>query len=104
MEITDPYSFVTQKSVLGRSICNYYNGKTAKYRKTTTYRIKFIDSYRFMQCSLSTFVDKLPGIDNKKPENKFIDTLRSVTDSRSQSINKILEIDRKILQKNKLIT
>ena len=83
MEITDPYSFVTQKSVLGRSICNYYNGKTTKNRKTTTYRLKFIDSYRFMQCSLSTLVDKLSGIDNKKPENKFIDTLRSVTDSRS---------------------
>ena len=79
------------------------NGKTAKKRKTTIYRLKFIDSYRFMQCSLSILVDNLPGIDNKKPENKFGDTIRSMTDSLSQSINKISEIDRKILQKNKLI-
>ena len=36
-------------------------GKTAKKHKTTTYRLKFIDSYRFMQCSLSTLVDNLSG-------------------------------------------
>ena len=38
-------------------------GKTAKKHKTTTYRLKFIDSYRFMQCSLSTLVDNLSGND-----------------------------------------
>ena len=55
--------------------------------KTVTYRLKFIDSYRFMQDSLSNLVDNLSGIDNKKPENKFTDSMRSVTDSLSQSID-----------------
>ena len=71
--------------------------------KTTTYKLKFIDSYRFMQDSLSNLVDNLSGNDNIKPENKFADTMRSMTDSLSQSINKISEIDREILQKNKFV-
>ena len=33
--------------------------------KTTTYKLKFIDSYRFMQDSLSNLVDDSSGIDNK---------------------------------------
>ena len=44
--------------------------------KTTTYKLKFIDSYRFMQDSLSNLVDNLSDINNKEPENKFVDTLR----------------------------
>ena len=56
-----------------------------------------------MQDALLNLVDNLSGIDNKKPENKFVDTMRSMTDSLSQSINKISEIDREILQKNKFI-
>ena len=39
--------------------------------KTFTYKLKFIDSYRFMQDSLSNLVDNLSGIDNKKPEKKI---------------------------------
>ena len=39
-----------------------------------------------MQCLLSTLVDNLSGIDNKKSENKFVDTMRSMKDSLSQSI------------------
>ena len=35
-------------------------------------------------------------IDKKEPENKFIDNMRSMMDSLSQSINKVSEIDRKI--------
>ena len=35
-------------------------------------------------------------IDEKEPENKFIDTMRSMTDLLSQSIDKVSEIDRKI--------
>ena len=51
------------------------NDKTAKKNmamvkqlknKTTTYRLKFIDSYRFMQCSLSTLADNLSGNDTKE--------------------------------------
>ena len=48
--------------------------------KTTTYKVKFIDSCRFMQDSLSNFVDNLSGINNKEPENKCGDTIRSITD------------------------
>ena len=56
--------------------------------KTTTYKLKFIDSYRFMQDSLSNLVNNLSGVDNKEPKNKFIDNIRSMTDSLSQSITK----------------
>ena len=69
--------------------------------KTTTYKLKFIDSYRLMQDSLSNLADNLSGIDNKKPENKSKDNVRSMTDSLSQSINKISQIDRKISQSSK---
>ena len=40
------------------------------------YMPKFFDSYRFMQDSLSNLVDNLSDINNKEPENKFVDTLR----------------------------
>ena len=77
--------------------------------ETTTYKLKFIDSYRFMQDSLSNLVDNLSEINNKKPKNKFTDSMRSITDLLSQSIDKISEMDREISQidekesKNKLI-
>ena len=35
--------------------------------KTTTYKLKFIDSCRFMQSSLSNLVDNLSEINNKEP-------------------------------------
>ena len=69
--------------------------------KTTTYKLKFIDSCRFMQSSLWNLVDNLSEINNKEP-NKFMDTLRSMTDSLSQSIDKVSETDKKLSQ-NKLI-
>ena len=37
-------------------------------------------------------------IDKKESENKFIDNMRSMTDSLSQSIDKVSEIDNKISQ------
>ena len=49
-----------------------------------------------MQDSLSNLVDNLSGIDNKKTENKFTDTMRSMTESLSQSIDKVSETGRKI--------
>ena len=49
-----------------------------------------------MQSSLSNLVD------NKGYKNKFTDSMRSMTDSLSQSIDKVLEIDNKISQ-NKFI-
>ena len=54
-----------------------------------------------MPDSLSNLVDNLSGINNKEPKDKFIDSMRSMTDPLSQSINKILQIDRKISQIDK---
>ena len=77
--------------------------------KTTTYKLKLIDSCRFMQNSLLNLVDNLSEINNKEPKDKFLDTMRSMTDSLSQSIDKVSEIDREISQidekepKNKFI-
>ena len=38
--------------------------------KTFTYRLKFIDSYRFMQGLLSNLVDNLSEINNKELDNQ----------------------------------
>ena len=48
-----------------------------------------------MSDSLSNLVDNLSEINNKEPKDKFIDTMRSMTDSLSLSINKISQIDQK---------
>ena len=64
--------------------------------KTVTYRLKFIDSCRFMQDSLSNLVDNLSEVNNKELKNKFTDNMRSMIDSLSQSISKVSEIDNKI--------
>ena len=62
-----------------------------------------------MQGSLSSLVDNLSEINNKEPKNKFTDSMRSMTDSLSQSIDKVSKIDREISQidekesKNKFI-
>ena len=78
-------------------------------KKVLDNKLKFIDSYRFMEDSPSNLVDNLSGIDNKKPENKFTDSMLSMTHSLSQSIDKVSEIDREISQtdekepKNKFI-
>ena len=56
-----------------------------------------------MKTSPSLTIDKISGIDKKivqidkkEPKNKFIDNKRSMTDSLSQSIDKVSEIDRKM--------
>ena len=72
--------------------------KKIKKDKIVTYKLKFIDSYRFMQDSLSNLVDNLSEINDKEHENKFVDTVGFMMDSLSQSINKISQIDRKISQ------
>ena len=41
---------------------NDNNNDNNNKAKTITYRIKFIDSYRFMQSSLSTLTDNLSEI------------------------------------------
>ena len=47
---------------------NNDNDKDKNKVKTITYRIKFIDSCRFMQDSLSNLVDNLSEINNKEPK------------------------------------
>ena len=37
--------------------------------KSTVYKLKFIDNYRFMQDVLANLVDNLSGIDNKELKN-----------------------------------
>ena len=56
--------------------------------KTTIYRLKIIDSCRFMQDYL---VDNLSEINNNEESEN---NMRSMTDSLSQSIDKISEIGR----------
>ena len=57
------------------------------------YKLKFIDSYRFISDSLSNLVDNLSNINIKEPKDKLINNMRSMTDSLSLSINKIPQID-----------
>ena len=42
------------------------NDDNSKKKKTITYKLKFIDSYRFMQSKLSDLVDNLPEITKKE--------------------------------------
>ena len=63
--------------------------------KTTMYKLKFIDSNRFMQKSLSDLAGNLSKINNKEPDNKFTDNTRSMIDLLLQSVDKISEIDKK---------
>ena len=51
-----------------------------------------------MQDSLSSLVDNLSEIDNKEPKKKFTDSMRSMTDSLSRSIDEVSKIDRDISQ------
>ena len=64
--------------------------------KPSIYKLKFIDSYRFMQDSLSNHLNNLSGTDNKEEENEFIDNTRSMMASLSQSIDKASEINNEI--------
>ena len=59
-------------------------------------KLKLIDSYRFMQASLSSLVDNLSGKDKKELENKFMDKMRSMMASLSLSIDNVSETDKKI--------
>ena len=51
-----------------------------------------------MTDSLSQSIDKVSKIDKKISQNKFIDNMRSMIFSLTQSIDKVSEIDRKISQ------
>ena len=51
-----------------------------------------------MNVSLSNFVDNLLEINKKESENGFIDNMRFITASLSQSIDKVSEINKEIVQ------
>ena len=61
--------------------------------KAIVYKLKFIDSYRFMDRSLASLVDDLPEINKKKPEDEFIDNFRSMLASLSCYLNNLSEIN-----------
>ena len=70
--------------------------------KTVTYRLKFIDSYRFMQDSLSNLVNNLSEINNKELDNarstnaslvKSIDYYRFMQDSLSNLVSCLSKIN-----------
>ena len=70
--------------------------------KTSIYKLKFINSCRFMPGSLSNLVDNLSRNNNKKPKKNSVDNIRSMTYSLSLPINKKSQIDQK--KKKKKIT
>ena len=63
--------------------------------KVRIYKLKFIDSCRSMNVSLSSLADDLSEINKKESENGFIDNMRSITASLLQSIDKVSDIDKK---------
>ena len=63
--------------------------------KPSIYRLKFIDSCRFMQSSLSNLVDNLSEIHNKGTKNNFTDSMRSMTDSLWSIVDNLSEINKK---------
>ena len=62
---------------------------------------KFMDIMRSVTDSLSQFIDKISKIDQKISQNEFTDNMRSTLFSLTQSIDKVSEIDRKIAQIDK---
>ena len=48
-----------------------------------------------MSVSLSSLVDNLSGLNNKKPENKFVDSMKSMNDSLSSIVDNLSEINKK---------
>ena len=63
--------------------------------KTVIYKLKFVDSYRFMSSSLSSLVDNLSEINNKKPTDEFIDIIRSMVTSLSRNVGNLSGINKK---------
>ena len=78
--------------------------KDLDYDKTIIYKLKFIDSYRFMDRSLASLVDNLTEINKKKPMDEFIDNFRPMLASLSYLLNDLSEINKKIRKsENKFI-
>ena len=65
-----------------------------KKAKTITYRLIFIDTYTFMQCSLSTLVDNLSGND-KISQASLIETFPNTYQLCNKDLNKFALLLRK---------
>ena len=63
--------------------------------KTVTYRLKFIDSYRFMQDSLSNLVDNLSEINNKMSYASLIEKFPNTYQLCNKDLNKFALLLRK---------
>ena len=73
-------------------------------KKTITYKLKFIDSYRFMQSKLSDLVDNLSEINKKecpkcKGKCKFIGFKNNKLRCKCKECKKMLQVNRWISQK-----
>ena len=73
-----------------------------KRKKATTYRIKFIDSYRFMQSKLLDLFDNFSGINKSWMERKKIKSKCDFIGFKNNSLNyRCTECGKKMLQVNK---
>ena len=70
------------------------NGK-GKKAKTTTYSLRFIDSCRFMQDSLSNLADNLSGINRKISHAALIENFYNTYQLSNKDLNKFALISRK---------
>ena len=72
--------------------------------KAIIYKLKFIDSYRFIDRSLPSLVDNLSEIHKEKPMDEFIDNFRAMLASVSCFLNDLSGINKKIRKsENKFI-
>ena len=75
--------------------------KELKNGKVIIYKLKFIDSYRFMSTLLSSLIDNSTEINNtKEPENEFIINMRSIAALLSSHIIICQRLIKKNLKKN----
>ena len=80
----------------GVKMCDNGRGITlAQKKKIVTYKLKFIDSYRFMQDSLSTLVNNLSEINNKIPYDSLIEKFYNTYQLCNKDLNKFALLLRK---------
>ena len=77
-------------------MCDNGRGITlAQKKKRVTYKLKFINSYRFMQDSLSTLVNNLSEINNKIPYDSLIEKFYNTYQLCDKDLNKFALLLRK---------
>ena len=80
----------------------FHNGSTYDYHfiikqlvKTIIYKLKFIDSFRFMSASLSSLVDNLSKINKKESVNELIEKFPNTCQFCNKDLNKFTLLLRK---------